>query len=56
MKNSRLTHEDSVTKGGEWRRFILLMIVVLPLLAACAIGGYGLFIWIMQMFVWGPPA
>lgn len=47
---------DSVTKRGEWSRFILLMVIILPLLAFCVIGAYGLGVWIMQMLFWGPPA
>lgn len=48
--------ENSNNKDREWGRFFLLMIVVLPILTACAIGAYGLFIWIMQMLFWGPPS
>lgn len=47
---------DSVTKAGEWRRFILLMVIVLPILAFCVIGAYGLGTWIMQILFWGPPS
>lgn len=60
MKNNHLANHndnrDSVTKGGEWGRFILLMIIVLPVLAFCVIGAYGLGTWIMQMLFWGPPS
>lgn len=58
MKNNHLAKNnspDSVTKGGEWIRFILLMLIILPLLAFCIIGTYGLGTWIMQLLFWGPP-
>lgn len=44
------------SSGREWRRFLLLMVIVLPILAMVLIGAYGLFIWIMQMLFWGPPS
>lgn len=59
MKESQLVNQadqtNGVTKSGEWRHFILLMVIVLPILAFCAIGAYGLFVWIMQLLFWGPP-
>lgn len=48
--------DNNNNKDREWGRFFLLMIVVLPILTACAIGAYGLFIWIMQILFWGPPS
>ncbi|UNM97064.1 TorE protein [Ignatzschineria rhizosphaerae] len=53
---SRHNQGDSVTKGGDWGRFILLMVIVLPILAFCVIGAYGLGTWIMQILFWGPPS
>ena len=62
MKNNHLANHnnnakrDSVTKGGEWARFILLMLIILPIFAFCIIGAYGLGVWIMQLLFWGSPA
>ncbi len=60
MKKHHLANHNnstnSVTKGGEWGRFILLMLIILPILAFCIIGAYGLGTWIMQLLFWGPPA
>lgn len=56
MKNSNLLHNKEGNAGSDWRRFLLLMIVILPLLAFCLIGAYGLGVWIMQLLFWGPPS
>ena len=50
------TSSAEVPKDREWGRFFLMMVIILPILAACAIGAYGLFIWVMQMLFWGPPS
>ncbi len=44
------------SKFEEWRRFLLLAIIILPILAVCAIGAYGFFVWFMQLLFWGPPS
>lgn len=56
MKETQAVTPESAPKDREWGRFLLLAVVILPILAACAIGAYGLFIWIMQMLFWGPPS
>ncbi len=43
------------TGGMEWRRFLLLAFIGLPIIAASMIGLYGLVIWLGQIFFWGPP-
>lgn len=56
MKETQVVTPKSASKDREWGRFLLLAVVILPILAACAIGAYGLFIWVMQMLFWGPPS
>tara|TARA_R100001244_G_scaffold259_22_gene543 strand:+ start:2090 stop:2275 length:186 start_codon:yes stop_codon:yes gene_type:complete len=46
--------DDKPSKGKETRLFLFLVICLFPLLSVALVGGYGFFIWIMQMFL-GPP-
>lgn len=41
-------------KGKETRLFVFLIVCFFPLLSIVLVGGYGFFIWFMQMLV-GPP-
>nr|WP_086938750.1 periplasmic nitrate reductase, NapE protein [Thaumasiovibrio occultus] len=43
------------TAGSEWRMFLFIIILLGPILAVAIVGGYGFFIWMMQLFFWGPP-
>ena len=57
MKQSYIEEcKNRSSKFEEWRRFLLLAIIILPILAVCAIGAYGFFIWFMQLLFWGPPS
>ena len=57
MKKSYLEDSKNISpKLGEWRRFFLLAVIILPIIAVCAIGAYGFFIWFMQLLFWGPPS
>jgi nitrate reductase NapE len=44
----------SSQKGKETRLFLFLVICLFPLLSIALVGGYGFFIWFMQMLL-GPP-
>jgi nitrate reductase NapE len=47
--------EDHVlTKRGERRVFLFITVFLFPALSIVLVGGYGLFIWLLQMF-FGPP-
>jgi len=41
-------------KTEEWRSWVFLTFVVAPILAVAVVGGFGLVIWIYQLFT-GPP-
>jgi nitrate reductase NapE len=41
-------------KSSELKAFLFLTVVMAPVLAGVIIGGYGLMVWIYQMFM-GPP-
>ncbi|MGX5218760.1 MULTISPECIES: periplasmic nitrate reductase, NapE protein [Pseudomonas] len=46
--------DDQGSKGKETRLFLFLVICLFPALAVAIVGGYGFFIWFMQMLL-GPP-
>jgi nitrate reductase NapE len=48
-------HAAASTRTEEFRSFIFLTAVMTPVLAVIVVGGYGLIVWIYQLFA-GPPA
>jgi len=50
----RTAPDDRQAKGKETRLFLFLVICLFPLLSIALVGGYGFFIWFMQMLL-GPP-
>ena len=42
------------TRRQEWRTFLLLTVVLIPLLSLMIVAGYGFSVWILQM-LFGPP-
>jgi nitrate reductase NapE len=42
------------TRAEELRAFLFLSVIVAPVIAMIVVGGYGLLVWIFQMFS-GPP-
>lgn len=46
---------QSVTRAQELRAFLLLTAVVAPILAVMTVGGYGFFVWMVQMFTGALP-
>lgn len=40
---------------SEWKKFLLLAFVALPLVALLAICAYGFVVWFGQILWWGPP-
>ena len=47
-------NEDEPRRVEEWRTWVFLTVVLAPVLAVAIVGGYGLAVWIYQIFV-GPP-
>ena len=49
-------HEDSAqpTKSSERTAFLILAVVLAPALSVAIVGGWGFFVWILQM-IYGPP-
>lgn len=50
-----MSDDMSVQKKKELQAFLFLTAVVAPLLAVAIVGGYGLLIWMYQLFA-GPPS
>lgn len=48
------TEVDAITRTREIRVFVFLTVVLAPALAVMIVGGYGLAIWLYQMWA-GPP-
>lgn len=42
------------TRQEEWRSFLFFTVVMAPVLAVMIVGGYGLLVWMYQLFA-GPP-
>ncbi|MBU0901754.1 MULTISPECIES: periplasmic nitrate reductase, NapE protein [Pseudomonas] len=47
-------NDNNVQKSKETRLFLFLVVCFFPLLSIALVGGYGFFIWFMQMLI-GPP-
>jgi nitrate reductase NapE len=47
-------HFKSGSRGRELVMFLFLTVVLAPVLAVAAVGGYGFVVWILQM-IFGPP-
>lgn len=45
-----------LTTGKEWKRFLLLALVGLPIVTVALICAYGFIVWFGQMVFWGPPS
>lgn len=41
---------------SEWKRFLLLAFIGLPIVALMFICAYGFLVWFGQMLFWGPPS
>ena len=54
MSDKQNDEAHVITKRGERRVILFVCVFLFPALAVITIGGYGFFIWIMQM-IFGPP-
>lgn len=44
----------ATSRRQEWRTFLLLTVVLIPLLSVLIVAGYGFSVWFLQM-LFGPP-
>ncbi len=49
-------HPGKLDKKSEWRRFLLLGFVGLPIISLLLVCAYGFILWFGQMLFWGPPS
>ena len=54
MSSSGSDVDHVLTKRGERRVFLFIAVFLFPILSVILVGGYGLMIWLMQVFL-GPP-
>lgn len=54
MKKDAMLEKNVV--ASDWKRFLLLAVIILPILTICLIGAYGFAVWFMQLLFWGPPS
>lgn len=54
MSSSSSDDDHVLTKRGERRVFLFITVILFPVLSVILVGGYGLVIWMLQMF-FGPP-
>ncbi|SBO09401.1 Periplasmic nitrate reductase protein NapE [Vibrio mediterranei] len=47
--------ESAEKHGMEWKSFFFICAVFFPLLSVAIVGGYGFIVWMLQIFVFGPP-
>lgn len=46
----------AIEGGKDWKIFLLLAFIGLPILMTTVIAGYGFIVWFMQIFFFGPPS
>ncbi|MDO5667937.1 MAG: hypothetical protein Q4G44_08955 [Alcaligenaceae bacterium] len=49
------TLQSGDKKVSEWKRFLLMGFIVLPVVTLLLICAYGFVVWFGQMLFWGPP-
>jgi nitrate reductase NapE len=52
--NNQKTAESS-SKLREWMALLFVTVIIVPLLSIAVVGGYGFVVWMLQVFVLGPP-
>ncbi|GEA49948.1 trimethylamine N-oxide reductase system protein TorE [Vibrio inusitatus NBRC 102082] len=47
--------QEEEKRSLEWKAFFFIAVVLFPILSVVFVGGYGFVVWMLQVFVWGPP-
>lgn len=47
---------EGLTPRSEGRQFFILAVIILPLLLVLGVAAYGFIVWMLQVFIFGPPA
>ncbi|NLA51604.1 MAG: hypothetical protein GX860_05680 [Alcaligenaceae bacterium] len=58
-QSTDIQEQDNLQPAGkkvsEWKRFLLMGFIVLPIFTLLLICAYGFVVWFGQMLFWGPP-
>ncbi|GAD79007.1 trimethylamine N-oxide reductase system protein TorE [Vibrio ezurae] len=49
------TIQEEEKHSLEWKAFLFIAVILFPVLSVMFVGGYGFVVWMLQVFVWGPP-
>jgi periplasmic nitrate reductase NapE len=55
MRGESMNDDNALRKTEEWRSFIFLTVVMVPVLTVALIAVYGFIVWFYQMLIGGPP-
>jgi nitrate reductase NapE len=55
MAKTESRQETGSSKRREWTALLFIVAIVVPLLSIAVVGGYGFVVWMLQVFVLGPP-
>ncbi|MGL6259113.1 trimethylamine N-oxide reductase system protein TorE [Vibrio sp. WXL103] len=47
--------EADEQRSLEWKAFLVISVLLFPVLSVVLVGGYGFIVWMLQVFVFGPP-
>ncbi|MGR5119077.1 trimethylamine N-oxide reductase system protein TorE [Vibrio astriarenae] len=47
--------DGSEERSLEWKSFLIIAVLLFPVLSVALVGGYGFIVWMLQVFVFGPP-
>ncbi|PQJ66616.1 trimethylamine N-oxide reductase system protein TorE [Photobacterium angustum] len=53
--SSATDQETKQIRSREWKMFIFIVVFLFPILSVIFVGGYGFTVWMLQLFVFGPP-
>ncbi|WP_373604465.1 trimethylamine N-oxide reductase system protein TorE [Vibrio sp. UCD-FRSSP16_30] len=49
------TIQEQEKHSLEWKAFLFIAVILFPVLSVMFVGGYGFVVWMLQVFVLGPP-
>ncbi|GAL10064.1 periplasmic nitrate reductase component NapE [Vibrio astriarenae] len=47
--------DSAEERSLEWKSFLVIAVLLFPVLSVALVGGYGFIVWMLQVFVFGPP-
>ncbi|WP_084722167.1 trimethylamine N-oxide reductase system protein TorE [Photobacterium aquae] len=53
--NNEISSTAKDEKKREWGAFFFITVFLFPILSIITVGGYGFIVWMMQVFLFGPP-